>query len=222
MAPEKEKEGEEKKVEKKEEEKQEVTLSAEQYSALLDKVTELEEISQRSKKEVFDLDDLAEEGRRKKVEKPPAKEVDLEGMTNAQLVEHVFEEVNKAGAALDVKIETLKLLREIDKCEAKYDDFWKYEKEIRKTASENPTLSLEKAYKLAKLDEPKKGEKKEEEEGEPKDKRTILHTLPPKLTSKGEKPGVASSATKGSEIKTLKEATQRAWDEVVGKGKESI
>lgn len=216
---------EEVKVEVKKEEKV-VTLSESTYAALLDRVAELEDTSSaHPKKEVYDVDELAEEGRRGeaklgKVEK--IEEVDWEALSNKELVDRIVGSVNEAGLGLVTKIETLKVLREINKGEAKHKDFWEYEKDIRKIASENPTLSIEDAYQLAKA---KKGDGKEEKKGEEvkevgaKTTRTEkLLNLPPR----GEKPGVVSSSTKSGQTKTLREAADRAWDEAVGKEKEAI
>jgi len=216
---------EEVKVEAKGEEKV-VTLSEAQYAALLDRVAELEDTSTgKEKKEIYDIDELAEEGKRREVR--PAeegKEVDWESLSNKELVDRVVGAVNVAGMELVTKVETLKVLREIDKGEAKHEDFWKYEKDIRRIATNNPTLSIEEAYQLAKVGkegdkkvEKKEGEK-EEEVGAKTTRTEKLLNLPPR----GEKPGVVSSSTKGSQIKTLREAADRAWDEAVGKGKESI
>jgi len=213
---------EEEKVEAKKEEKV-VTLSESQYAALLDRVAELEDVSlSKGKKEIYDVDELAEEGKRPEV-KPKEEEVDWDALSNKELVERIVGSVNEAGVGLVTKIETLKVLREIDKGEAKHKDFWDYEKDIRKIASENPTLSIEDAYQLAKA---KKGggkeEKKEGEKGEEVGAKTTrtekLLNLPPR----GEKPGVVSSSTREGKVKTLREAADRAWDEAVGKGKESI
>jgi len=217
-----------KEEEKKGEEKKEgkvITMSEEQYAALLDRVAELEDVSSSKGKEIYDIDELAEEGKRKEVLlAKEGEEVDWENLTNKELVGRIVGAVNVAGMELSTKVETLKVLREIDKAEGKHDDFWKHEKEIRRIASNNPTLSIEEAYQLAKVGKegdkkvaPKEGEREEEVGAKTTRTEKLLH-LPPR----GEKPGVVSSSTKGSQIKTLREASDRAWDEVVGKGKESI
>lgn len=221
-------EGEKKEEEKKgEKEEKVVTLSESQYSALLDRVAELEDVSLSKKKDIYDIDELAEEGKRREVIPVKGEEVDWEALSNKELVDKIVEAVNQGGLQLQTQIETQKVLREIDKCEVKYDDFWKFEKDIRRIATENPTLSIEKAYRLAKLEiegdkkeEKKEGEKREEV-GAKTTRTEKLLNLPPRVPG-GEKPGVVSSSTKGSQTKTLREAADRAWDEAVGKGKESI
>jgi hypothetical protein len=115
------------------------------------------------------------------------------------------------------EVQTLKVLREIDKCETKYDDFWNYEKEVYKIASSNPTLTIEQAYKLAKGDkeETKKGEDKKEEGRRTTTER--LFNLPPRPIP-GEKPSGAAASTRQGGIMSLKDAAQAAWEEVT-KGK---
>jgi len=216
-----------------------VNLSEEQYGQLLDRIAELEELSSTAKsrvsKEVYDIDELAEEGKRERREKGKEEEEakqltseEIDNMSNTQLVNFIFQQGDQRIGDMNVKVETLRVLREIDKAEDKYPDFWKHEKEVRQMAIENPSLSIDKVYKLVKLEkgeEIPKGEKKkegEEEEATAKVTRTekILRLSP--RGSIGEKPGVASRSTKGSEIKTLKEASSRAWDEIVGEGKETF
>ena len=167
---------------------------------------------------------MADEGRSKKTKKEVTlEEADWDNLSGKELVQLVVEAVNQAGVGLKADIEALKVLREIDKCEVKYSDFWKYEKDIRKVAIENPSLSIEKAYHLAKLE--KEGEKGEKKKGEREETVEVTRTekllnLPPRFG--GEKPGVVPSSTKSSEVKTLREAALKAWDEAVGKGKAEI
>ena len=229
---EEEKKGDEEQVEQPEEKgKDAVTLSLEQYTALLDRVAELEDASlQGSKvKESYSLEELADEGRSKKTKSERSgkevtlEEADWDNLSGKELVQLVVEAVNQAGVGLKADIEALKVLREIDKCEVKYSDFWKYEEDIRKVAIENPSLSIEKAYHLAKLE--KEGEKGEKKKGEREETVEVTRTekllnLPPRFG--GEKPGVVPSSTKSSEVKTLRESALKAWDEAVGKGKAEI
>lgn len=200
----------------KEEKVESVTLTKEQYAALLDRVAELEDASLRKEKDIWSLNELTEEGKKAPKQTKEEEEPDWDNISGKELVQRITEAVNQAGVKLQTEIETLKVMREIDKCEAKYKDFWEHEEEMRKIAMENPSLSIEKAYQLAKID--KEGEKKEE--GVAKTKTEKLLNLPPR--SEGEKPGVVPSSTKASEVKTLREAALKAWDETVGKGKTEI
>lgn len=201
-----------------EQEPQGVTLTLEQYDALLGR---LEELESKPSGQRDDIDSLAEEGLKKREEEVRlAKEkINWDELSPTELVNKLVDLVRPDFVDLNTKIETVKAMREIDKCEERHDDFWEYKDEIRRIALNNPTLSIEQAYKLAKGD---RSEKKEKKEGEPERKKGLLYTLPPRGIPQGERPGVAPGSTKSSEVKTLKAATERAWDEVVGKGKESL
>lgn len=200
----------EKKEEKKEGESKEekvVTLSESQYTALLDRVAELEDVSLSKKKDIYDIDELAEEGKSRGVTPTKGEEIDWEVLSNKELVDKIVEAVNQGGLQLQTQIETQKVLREIDKAEAKHNDFWTHEKDVRRIASNNPTLSIEEAYQLAKAG--KEGEKGEKKEGE-KEKEVGAKTtrtekllnLPPRIPG-GEKPGVVSSSTKEGKGKSV-------------------
>jgi len=188
----------------------------------------LEDEGQKKPKDLYTLDELAEEGaKRRGKTKEKEEEPDWDNLSNKELVQMVVEAVNKAGLGLQTEIESIKVMREIDKAESKHDDFWKYEDEIRKVAIENPSLSIEKAYRLAKAEvegEEKEGKKEKgegkEEVGEKKTKTEKLLNLPPRIPP-GERTGVVSSSTKGS-VKTLREAALKSWDEIVGKDKTEV
>ncbi len=125
-----------------------IKLTREQYSALLDRLAELEDAAYKSKvqKETYSLDDLVAEGTkrapRKEIERK-AEMPDLDEMSNSEIVKYIFDTVSQAGMELRQEIETLKIMREIDKCEAKYPDFWELEEDIRRIAMDNPSLSIE-------------------------------------------------------------------------------
>ncbi|MCL6441693.1 MAG: hypothetical protein K6T27_09410, partial [Thermoleophilum sp.] len=207
---------------------QEVTLSAEQYAALLDRLAELEEVAlskaKEAKKETYDVDELAKLGKAVQTrEAPREEEVDLEQLSNKELVNYVLslgqQTISQQLLALETKLETLRVQREIDKCEQKYKDFWDYEEDIKKIAVENPSLSIEQAYRLAKSLKEEKGENLRAPEAKPRTQ--VLFNLPPRPPM-GEKPGrVAPKSTQAAEIKTLKDAAAKAWEEVVG-GKSEI
>ena len=210
-------EGEIKKEEEvKKEEEQTVTLTGEQYNALVDRLAELEDslLHGPAKKEVYTLDELESQGRRRAPKTEAIAEEDIDGLTNTQLANLIFDKAkNEVILPLQTEVATLKVLREIDKCELKHNDFWEYEKEIYAISTKNPSLSIEDSYKLA------KGDRKEKEEANP-EKRIgkKVHNLPPKVIL-GEKPGSLNAVTKTSEVKTLKDAATRAWEEIEGAGK---
>lgn len=204
-----------------------VTLDAEQYSGLLDRLAELEAIAAKPRKgeETVDLDTLAKEGKRGKEKEEVEIPTNLDEMTNTQVVEYAVGLVNKQGGErlqrLEVTVETLRVLREIDKGERDHEDFWTYEPEIKRIAMANPTLSVEDAYQLAKLKAPAKKEKGEEKEETTTQTERLLK-LPKRIPS-GEKPHVAPGSTKpGEKGIGLRESALKAWDEVVGKGKTQI
>jgi hypothetical protein len=207
-----------------------VELEPEQYAALLDRIEELEQKSNK----VVPLDELVDEAR--DVRPAPVKPVqvseeDLDSMSNKQLVDFIFKQADAAlipmFQQLDAKIETVRVLREIDTIEKdpecqvevvdektgevkKRPDFMDYKDEIYQIASKNPNLSLKEAYNLA-----KHGSK-----NKPKgDKARTLRALPPRPVL-GERPGSPSSVVKEPNPKTVKSAAERAWEDTVGNKKE--
>lgn len=191
-----------------------VTLTAEQYGAILDKLADMEEKRSKPTHQVVSLEELAREGRRTlpQVEEQPKGGLDDMSNRERELVNFIVDEINRQATPLlqdlATKLETQRVLREIDKCEAKYDDFWDYRERILQIGSENPNLSVEAAYKLAKSE---KGEQPIKPKG---DSKSILHHLPPRPTA-SEKAGPARAVTSGTGVKSLKEAAEKAWGEVV-------
>lgn len=176
------------------------------------------------------VDDLAEEGRSGKGRQESQK-VDLESMSNTELVQFVFKTAEEQVVQpLTMQIQTLKVMNEIDKVALKHDDFYDYQGRIKEIAIENPTLSIEKAYKMAKLEAKEEEEEGSEEGGEKETKvktkgpakqaKGVKLLLPPRPTL-GERPGTAGAATRQGPAKTLKQAAERAWDDVMGSGRES-
>jgi hypothetical protein len=218
------------------ESEEQVVLSPEQYSALLDRI---EELGDKTSKSVYSLEELADEGSGRyddhpQQQRPREPDIDVEQMSNRQLVEYIFNVADDVLMKLDgkinqvdTKIETLKVMQEIDKLEKnplthhKVDpdnpermvsDFWDYKDAIYKVATENPTLSLMQVYKLVKSE---KGEKV----GVPGKREGRLMSLPPRPVF-GERPGHSSSVTEKNPPKTLQEAAEKAWKETVGNKKE--
>ena len=221
--------------EKKQEEKpvQKVELDQETYSALLDRIAELEAESthprRRQEEEVTDIDTLAQEGRRRQPAREEKEEEvgNLDELTNTQLAQLIINKVNEQGGQrlqkIEVAVETMRVMREIDKAEVKHEDFWQYEERIREIAMQNPTLSIERAYKMAKIEaEEEKPQKKEgEPENRPATRTEKLLKLPPRTF--GEKPGAAVGSTKeADDVSTLRKAAEKAWDVNVGRDKTTI
>ncbi len=201
-------------------EKAEVTLSAEQYNALLDRLDELEELAKKplTQEKVSTIDELAKEVEEEKEEGPKG-EIDWEQVSPEQAVEYVLSRVREEMIApLYKEIMVERITREIEKLESEVDDFDEYAEEVQKLMLENPRLSVKRAYLLAKAElGPTKGKGKgegEEEEELPKPK-DLLRTLPPRPAAKrssGEKPGMVAPGKKAPQ--TLKEAVELAAEEV--------
>lgn len=221
--PEEKKEAASKEEEKQEEGKEDetleekvVSLSETQYNKLMDRVAELEDAASKTPRK-DELDELAEEGRSRQgrgEDERKGEEIDFENMSNSQLAQTIIDKVNEAGRPLIVDIETLKVLREIDRCERDHEDFHEYEKDIRAIAMQKPSLSIEDAYVLAKVAKSKKASDKTEK------RETVterLIGLPKRSFPAGERSGVAVSTTRGVDgVKTMKDAATKAWDKVMG------
>lgn len=186
---------------------QKVELTAEQYNALLDRIAELEALALKQQSQPVVPPSSQEYGTSEEAG------VDIDQMSPRELVQFINEQVSQIGQQLLVEIQTLKVQREIDKCEAKYPDFWDYEEAIRAIAMENPTLSIEQAYKLAKQQMEEEARPKKAEATSSVTQRILK--LPPKVVP-GEKPSTAPSATRKTEPRTLREAAERAWEDIAG------
>jgi len=190
-----------------------IELTPEQYVALLDKIKALEENQKRGGKQ-YDLDELVAEAKSAKADpskkaRPPEK--NLDDMTRLELAQYIVnvigEHFTPVASDLQVQIQTIKLSQEIDRCASKHDDFWDLHEEIIRIGSENPSLSIEKAYKLAKAERGETANDKSD-----KKEKTLL-TLPPKPVL-GEKPNTPSRKSTVPKVMTLEEAAERAWADV--------
>lgn len=117
----------------------------------------------------------------KEPDKPVVKDaVDLEGMSNAQLTEHITESVVKAineqsikpmqerfGVAED-KMERKFIQGDIDTAAENYSDFWQWKDEISKIVEEKPNLSIDEAYAIARSKSPDKLEELDKKAAEAK------------------------------------------------------
>lgn len=208
-----------------------VELAPETYNALLERLEELEEAASSTgtpqATERSTLDELADEGRTTRTADPREPGKNLDDMSNTEQTQYIVDEINRqAGDKLnkvEVAVETLRVLREIDKTEAKHDDFWQYENEVKELTMANPSMSIEDAYLLAKQKNPKSKDDKGEE-GANKTTRTERMLNLPSRAAHGEKPGVAVSTTVDSNPsgKTLRSAAEKAWEESVGKEKPEV
>jgi len=189
-----------------------IEMPKSQYEAILTRFEELEERLASSKNiDSDDIDNLAKEGRKAlSANATPQMKKSLEDMSNSELAEFILGEMTQYSQPMLVAIETQKVQREIDKCERDYADFGDYRKVTQKIAIDNPTLSIEEAYKLAKgkVDSAKpKVKGSEDESGERRSTSAKILSLKKPL---GEKPGMSPGASKGSGVMTLQEAARLA------------
>jgi hypothetical protein len=209
-----------------------VELEAETYEALLERLAELEDASTSTGTvqniERSSLDDLADEGTRSTDEGTQQRALppNLDDMSNTEVAHFIVEEINRQAAErlnkVEVSIETLRVLREIDKTASKYDDFWLYENEVKDSTMANPSMTIEDAYLLAKQKSPKQAPKGEGDNASKRTRTEKLLNLPSRAAL-GEKPGVAASSTEDMRSgKTIKSAAERAWKETVGEGKTEV
>jgi hypothetical protein len=200
-----------------------VEISREAYEQLLDRLEELESTPLRSN-EIDDVDYLADEVvkpvQQQQVQPRVVTPINYDEMNNQQLATHIINtvvnQISNMAQPLGQEIQTLKVMREIDNCNKKYDDFSKYEKEIMQLAIKTPTLSIDDAYQLAKAKSPKKGDT-DEKGGEVKRTKTERLLNLPSRSQLGDKPGVASASTKEVKVLTLEQAAQAAFDKIDGK-----
>ena len=190
-----------------------IELTPQQYAALLEKSEELDDLKKSGKHKTYSLEELAEEGKGKKpdststVRKP---DKNLDDMNRLELAQYIVNVIGDHFAPiandLQVQIQTIKVSQEIDRAASKYDDFWDLHEEILRIGTENPSLSIDKAYKLAKAERGEKPSKKS-------DKDQTLLTLPPKPIL-GEKPNAPSRSQTNAKVMTLTEAAEKAWGDL--------
>lgn len=196
-----------------------VVLTSEQYNALLDHVATLETKLMESPvgaREVRKLDDLVDEAQNapQKVVQPKGPQKPLEDMTPQEVLGILYNNIaQNLIQPLETKIETLRIINEIDKVAGKpgNEDFWDYAPRVRELAIRNPTLSIQQAYRLAKTEESGKPEGKGDA-GLTK-KSDVLYTLPkrPNIVG-GEKPGASGSNLKGTAPLSRRDAASEAFD----------
>ena len=146
-------------------ESQNVTLTASQYNALLDRIDELEDTpASRTSAAGDDIDNLLDEGTTTRTPNAtPPKDVNLDNLTNTQMVEYMFQAMDATLLPLAQQIKEQGIVIEIDQMmretnddgKPTYDDFFEYEDAIKKAAIANPQLSMRECYALAKGTSPK-------------------------------------------------------------------
>jgi len=186
-----------------------VTLTAEQYDALLTRAEQNTEKDKKGKKDYSDYDTLVNEGRTP--DDRGGKSVSLNDLSNEEFAGYLEEQLrDNALNPLATAIEGLRLDMEFMglKGTKGFEDLMEYKKDVLGVMDENPNMSVEKAFKLVKLEKGEKGEKEEKSE---KGDITKEMGLPQRLA--GEKPGMTNSSTKDKPPETLKESAEAALDE---------
>lgn len=196
-----------------------VELTGEQYNAILDHIAALESkllATPQGRGEVKRLDDLIDEAQERP--QPPAppvgQKLNFEDMAPEQVINHLMGAIHQnLIKPLEVKVETLRIINEIDKVASKQgnEDFWDYADEVKNLAIKNPTLTIAQAYQLAKSD----GKRKPAGPGEPGliKKSDKLFSLPPRPNiAGGEKPGASGAQVRSTTPISRRDAASEAFD----------
>jgi len=198
-----------------------ITLSVEQYNALMDRLDELEdaELGTAVKRESAgdDVDALAQEGLRRA--RTTEKEVDLDKLPPQEQFNLVIETIGERYIQpLLIKMQEMTIRQEIKDLEASEEgkDFKSFEKEVYLIGRKNPTLSVREAFLLAKE---KAGGKGAKDESDPLKRKELLRTLPARRFPMGEKPGQSSSISKEDRGSTRVDAATAALEAMEREGK---
>ena len=206
---------EEAKVTEQEEAGAKIQLDAEVYSALLDRLDELEAKSSGKEETKEDLDSLAREAQPAQQGLP--KQVDLERLNNSGLATYIARELTSDVInPMLVKLSQIELRLEEKELSSQFEDFKDVKREAYAILHKNPSLSLEQSYHLAKTQQAKSEKPKTEKSDEPTTAKSgALRHLPPR-PALGEKPsGAASSATHAAtSYKTNRSAAERAIEDL--------
>lgn len=194
-----------------------VQLTPATYSALLDRLDELE-ASPKSKQSV---DTLADAGTQRS--RASFNDEDIENMRPKDLINAVIGHIEDTRIQpLLVRIEEMNVKAEIRDLtrDGKNQDFFDLKDTIYEVASKNPQLSIEEALILARQ---KKGYsldgKKPEVKGDGPSKTDLLRGLPPRKVIGGEKPNTNRGVTGESDPETRKDAALMALRDMKKAGK---
>lgn len=204
-----------------------ITSAMQQTNEMMQKLAE-QVVSQQEM-----LSSLQSKGQEKKEDKKI--NVDLESMGNTELAMHIIDQVSQL---LDQKVKPVEdkaseainltsresVSRLIDKAAEQYPDFYEWTDEMQKLAEENPTLSPERLYKLARSENPDKAaeidgkEKGEEKESPLPNKEDSSPSPSAKQREKQKEFGGLPPGNAPTEPKTnltQDDAAQTAWDEAL-------
>jgi hypothetical protein len=172
-----------------------VMLTKEEYNNLIGTMTEMK----------LKLSSVEEDRRAAQVPPPaqpqppqrPLSPDDIENMTKPQFASFILNEVGSKMAQPILELVMTAIVRdEIREVSRTHDDFAAYRDDVYKLTMDNPQLSIEKAYKLAKAENPDKGKKPE-----PK-------VTPPRPV--GERPGAPRGAVNSQTKLSIRDAATKA------------
>ena len=176
-----------------------IMLTKEEYNNLIGTMTEMK----------LNLAKVEEQRRTERTappvqQAPPPKPVnpaDIENMTKTEFAGFLLNQVGQTMAQPILELVMTAIvrdeIREVSKeAAAKGEDFSIYKDDVYALTMANPQLSIEKAYKLAKAENPEKGKK-----AEPK-------VVPPRPV--GERPGVARGAVNPQNKMSVRDAATKA------------
>lgn len=209
MSPE---EGKEDLVEKKESEEiknpeSSVTLSKEEYSGLMSKLTEMSGALEKLQESSEELD-LSELNPSSPPESPAP--VDIENMPRKEFAQLLHQSISQP---LVEMMMTMQVQKETEQLETKYgEDFTKVADEVFKVAQQKPSLSMQEALRLVKpeLFGARKEEKKPSKEEEEVDKKKASSSN----VFGGERSGVNLSTVSQDKSLSIGEASQKALEEI--------
>lgn len=144
---------------------------------------------------------------------------DLDTMTNKDLVQLLLtklsgameEKIAKTAEHIDSKVSALaerfegkNASEQIEKVAGKNDDFWEWASEIKLLLKDTPTLSVDRAYKLARAENPDKVEKLKSKYEKKVETKSNLFSLTP-----------TSSRQSGTGKMSQRDAAEKAFNEVM-------
>ncbi len=147
----------------------------------------------------------------------PQETPDLERMTSTQLANFVVQHMHTTYfQPLVEQIELIRIRDEIKdaarEAKANGEDFADVKNDVFKVLEKRPNLTVREAYKLVKSSKPRAAQDSgSDKPGEKRDKTART------LADLGERPSVSRAASSPASAKTIREAAERAWDEVMEK-----
>lgn len=180
-----------------------VTLSKEEYNNLIGEMAGLKiklgSIEEDRRVQIAKAEAEAQAKRAAAGQQP----INFDAMSKVDFANFIMHQVNQQMIQPVLELVMTNVVKsEISEVAGKHDDFWLYKDEVYKMTKENPQLSIEKAYKLAKTDDPERGVRAKAKANPPTPKdapRTF-----------GEKPGVSRGSMSQKISMDVKAAASKA------------